>query len=439
MTVRKVADIIIRSSPNGRADVTGNGTTFYSYDKSTAAIDFHIQNQDGSPTDLINVDIKLLLLTKENGEWKEFTMLDGVETMSEMKGLARYIIPDELRGYVGIVEGYAYLNFNDGSRSDECHFNFKIERSRIEEEFEHAGEYYIKEIQDSLDEVVTELKEYAAKKLEEYDKQLSQFESKLTNTKTIVDKLAQDTTSIEEKQKEILKLISDNEIATKADLEVVKEEASKNVVYQVINDEEIKNHLDSEISDYYLTNLGNVDNYGTATKTEAEIGGVSNKFITPLGVKQQINKRIATQEEANDGTSTDQVITPKTLKGYFNMDISDWKPLTLNSGVIAADNSTPQYRVTSYVIGDAIKKRIEFRGAVTGTAGTLPSASTQIVITNLLAALRPKQTEMAPAQTNKVSTQGRCAVTTAGEFYVGQDSGSAVSYIYLSGFGYWLD
>lgn len=185
--------------------------------------------------------------------------------------------------------------------------------------------------------------------------------------------------------------------------------------------------------------LGNVNNYATANQTDAEQGLAGNKFMTPMGVKQHVDKRIATQAEVNAGMSDSSIITPKTLKGYFNMDISDWTTLTLNSGVIAADNSTPQYRVTTYAIGGTEKKRIEFRGAVTGASGTLPSASTQVIISNLTTTLRPKQTEMAPAQTNKISTQGRCAVTTAGNFYVGQDSGSTVDYIYISGFGYWLD
>lgn len=240
MTIRKVADIIIRASPNGRLNVTGSGLKFYSYDKNSAAIDFHIQNQDRTPTDLFNVDVKLMLLTKENNEWKQFTAFDGVEIISGLDGHARYVIPDTLRGYQGIVEGYVYLDFNDDSRSDECYFNFTIERSRIEEEFEHAGEYYIKEIQDTLDETIAELKKYAAEKIKEYEAQLSSLNSKISNTKTLVDSLATQTTSIQAKQAEILKLIADNNVATKEDLEKAKQESSTNVIYQVIGKEKVR-------------------------------------------------------------------------------------------------------------------------------------------------------------------------------------------------------
>lgn len=243
MTIRKVADIIIRASPNGRSTVSGSGIKFYSYDKNSAAIDFHIQDQDGTPTDLLNVDIKLLILTKESDEWKKFTAFDGPEIISEMNGHARYVIPDKLRGYQGIVQGYIYLDFKDDSRTDECYFEFTIERSKIEEEFEHAGEYYIKEIKDSIDETIAELKKYAAEKLKEYEAQLSKLNTQITNTKALADSLASQTTAIQIKQAEILKLIADNNVATKADLEEAKKESSANVIDQVTGKENIKRYL----------------------------------------------------------------------------------------------------------------------------------------------------------------------------------------------------
>lgn len=292
MTIRKIADIIIRASPNGRSTVSGSGIKFYSYDKNSAAIDFHIQDQDGSPTDLFNVDVKLMLLTKESDEWKQFTAFDGVEIISGLDGHARYVIPDELRGYQGIVEGYVYLDFNDDSRSDECYFNFTIERSRIEEEFEHAGEYYIKEIQDSIDETIAELKKYAAEKLKEYDKQFSALNTQITNTKDLADSLANQTTVIQSKQAEILKLIADNNVATKADLEEAKKESSANVVYQVSGDESalvperllvdgiegfaVRN-VDGTINPFNQSDYDNLKN-GITTGTETTTSGKPAQF-----------------------------------------------------------------------------------------------------------------------------------------------------------------
>lgn len=57
--------------------------------------------------------------------------------------------------------------------------------------------------------------------------------------------------------------------------------------------------------------LGNVDNYATANQTDAEQGLAGNKFITPMGVKQHVDSRMATQAEAEAGESNSVFMTPK--------------------------------------------------------------------------------------------------------------------------------
>ena len=59
--------------------------------------------------------------------------------------------------------------------------------------------------------------------------------------------------------------------------------------------------------------LSDVDNYATATQAEAEEGTALNKFMTPMRVKQQTDKRLATESEASEGISTDKLISVKTL------------------------------------------------------------------------------------------------------------------------------
>ena len=59
--------------------------------------------------------------------------------------------------------------------------------------------------------------------------------------------------------------------------------------------------------------LGNVDNYATANQTEAEQGLAGNKFITPMGVKQHVDSRMADYSEISVGQSDDKMISPKTL------------------------------------------------------------------------------------------------------------------------------
>lgn len=48
-------------------------------------------------------------------------------------------------------------------------------------------------------------------------------------------------------------------------------------------------------------------------------------------------------------------------------------------------------------------------------------------------------TKMGLGATNSLSTSCRIAVTSAGNLYVGNDSGKDVKYCYLDTFSYWLD
>ena len=63
--------------------------------------------------------------------------------------------------------------------------------------------------------------------------------------------------------------------------------------------------------------LGNVDNFSTATQTEAEKGEASNKFMTPQRTTQMITKRIATDAEVVAGTDLNKLVTPKSLDIYY--------------------------------------------------------------------------------------------------------------------------
>ncbi|WP_367378095.1 hypothetical protein [Enterococcus gilvus] len=62
--------------------------------------------------------------------------------------------------------------------------------------------------------------------------------------------------------------------------------------------------------------LSNVDNYTTANQTDAEQGIAPNKFVTPMGVKQHIDARMATEEEIDEGETADRIVNPKLLAGW---------------------------------------------------------------------------------------------------------------------------
>ncbi len=83
---------------------------------------------------------------------------------------------------------------------------------------------------------------------------------------------------------------------------------------------ELTTHTTSKTNPHSVTKsqvgLGNVDNYATANQTEAEQGIALNKFVTPMGVKQHVNSRMATEEEIDEGEAEDRLVNPKLLSGW---------------------------------------------------------------------------------------------------------------------------
>lgn len=115
--------------------------------------------------------------------------------------------------------------------------------------------------------------------------------------------------------------------------------------------------------------------------------------------------------------------------------LGEWQDLSLTEGYQGGDGTSPKYRVDTI---DGHKK-LSFRGAVTTTSNTLPSQTQQHIISTLPDELTPSDTKMGLGTTNSLSTSCRIAVTSAGNLYVGNDSGKDVKYCYLDTFSYWLD
>lgn len=80
--------------------------------------------------------------------------------------------------------------------------------------------------------------------------------------------------------------------------------------------------VESIVATYYGKNIGNVDNYGTATQAEAEAGTATDKFMTPLRTKQHVSSRIASQTEAESGTATEKLMTPLRTKQHVDKRIA---------------------------------------------------------------------------------------------------------------------
>ncbi|WP_050566163.1 BppU family phage baseplate upper protein [Enterococcus faecium] len=137
--------------------MTITGFTFKSYDKKAGVLQFEIKNQDGSPTDLIDATVRLFMYIYQGEEKKEFPIFDNqIITESYMQGVVKYPIPDMLLSYEGKVDANVYIDFPDGSHTDNLAFTFNIEKSVIDDNAQLNGKYYFKDFQQLLDGVKQE-------------------------------------------------------------------------------------------------------------------------------------------------------------------------------------------------------------------------------------------------------------------------------------------
>lgn len=131
--------------------------------------------------------------------------------------------------------------------------------------------------------------------------QISNLESKITLYETNVNKVASDAKkSISDALTDALDTIS----------KALEEFQKGNFYTKPESDERFAKKVDLTKEN---VQLGNVDNYATANQTDSEQGLAGNKFITPMGVKQHVDKRIATQAEVTDGEANDKLLSPKGL------------------------------------------------------------------------------------------------------------------------------
>ncbi|HGF7484684.1 TPA: BppU family phage baseplate upper protein [Enterococcus faecium] len=117
-------------------DLTATGLVFRSYDNQPA-LEFNIEKQDGTPADLLGATLRLLMyvhdevdgtVTKEPVPF----ITKNLITESFLNGHVKYILPEALKAYSGVVETYVYIEYPDGSTSDNLGFTFRMKRSAID-------------------------------------------------------------------------------------------------------------------------------------------------------------------------------------------------------------------------------------------------------------------------------------------------------------------
>lgn len=179
-------------------DLTATGLVFRSYDNQPA-LEFNIEKQDGTPADLLGATLRLLMYVHDE--------VDGTVTKepvpfitknliadSFLNGHVKYILPEALKAYSGVVETYVYIEYPDGSTSDNLGFTFRMKRSAIDGLAQDKADYFIADFQQLLDGVkqeATDAVNEVLAKVEAVSKNVSSAQNDLTILEDRIDQTNQ--------------------------------------------------------------------------------------------------------------------------------------------------------------------------------------------------------------------------------------------------------
>ncbi|MDT2600983.1 BppU family phage baseplate upper protein, partial [Enterococcus hulanensis] len=289
-------------------------------------------NGDGTPFNLTGIAISFMGNTHEYQT--KVIDSDGVKIVDAAKGLFQYTFPSMAFGVAGPYER-AYFQFTnkDGVITSTGDFevivldNTDITSNEAETIITEYNKL-VAELQKLQKENISELKQQQ----DDYFLELAQafsgiqsdviiLEDKLKTYETNVTKTATDAqTAISKTASDASNTISDT-LADALDTisKALEEFQEGNFYTKPESDERFAKKTDLTKEN---VQLGNVDNYATATQTDAEQGLAGNKFITPMGVKQHVSSRIASQTEAEAGTATEKLMTPLRTKQHLDKRIA---------------------------------------------------------------------------------------------------------------------
>ncbi|MCO8294515.1 phage baseplate upper protein [Tetragenococcus halophilus] len=269
MPIRKKGDVEIQASANG-TKVKQTGYTFYSYDKNAAALYFQFREQDGQPTDLGKATVHLVMILNDDNGKKFIPGDDEIEVISAIRGTAKYVLPDNLLGYEGKVTSYVYLDFSDGSHTDEGHFAFEIKRSLITDVIPEAGDKYVKDFED----IKAEVQEAADGAKETISQKVTEVSDTSDSAISKVNQVADDTIKTADQAK--------SDVQSKAD------EASDSIDEAVKSTESARDEAIETMTDLDYSNR----NLLTGTSSEWEefsfdgwVAGYMGYSLEQLGLK----------------------------------------------------------------------------------------------------------------------------------------------------------
>ncbi|UQQ90459.1 BppU family phage baseplate upper protein [Enterococcus faecium] len=179
-------------------DLQATGLVFKSYDNQIA-LEFNVEQQNGTPADLLGANLRLLMfiydevdgmITKEPIPF----ITKNLITESFLNGQVVYILPEAMKAYNGMVEAYVYIEYPDGSTSDNLGFTFRMKRSAIDGLAQDKADYFIADFQQLLDGVkqeATDAVNEALAKVEAVSKNVSSAQNDLTILEDRIDQANQ--------------------------------------------------------------------------------------------------------------------------------------------------------------------------------------------------------------------------------------------------------
>ncbi|GBD74012.1 hypothetical protein TEHN7126_2119 [Tetragenococcus halophilus subsp. halophilus] len=248
MPIRKKGDIDIRTSANG-AKVKQTSYTFYSYDKKSAALYFQFRGQDGQPTDLGKATIHLVMILNDDGGKEFIPKSDEIEVISAIRGTAKYVLPEMLLSYSGEVTGYVYMDFDDGSQSDDGQFTFRIKQSMITHVLPKAGDKYVQDFED-VKERVEQAGDSATKDIEkakdDAESQIGEYAGEVESAK---DSTIED---IDKALPEVVESAKQDISSGASDVQSKASEASEDISGLVKTTEDARDNAESQIGEYVV-------------------------------------------------------------------------------------------------------------------------------------------------------------------------------------------
>ncbi|EME3599088.1 BppU family phage baseplate upper protein [Enterococcus faecium] len=135
-------------------DLQATDLVFKSYDNQIA-LEFNVEQQDGTPADLLGANLRLLMFIYDevDGTIKKEPIpfiTKNLITESFLNGHVVYILPEAMKAYNGMVEAYVYIEYPDGSTSDNLGFTFRMKRSAIDGLAQDKADYFIEDFKQLL-------------------------------------------------------------------------------------------------------------------------------------------------------------------------------------------------------------------------------------------------------------------------------------------------